>query len=324
MGEDYYHTLEVSRSSSQEEIQKAYRKLARKYHPDLNPDDKTAKEKFQKVQAAFDVLNDPKKRELYDRYGSSFESMGAGGPGGGRTTWSSTGQPGGTAEDVDFSQFFGERFGADPSGGFADIFRQFRRAGAGGTARRPGPTAGTRGADITHTLPVPFVTSILGGEAQVQVHRSSGKMETISVKIPAGIEDGKKIRLRGQGEPSPLGGPPGDILITIKVQPHACFERRGKNLHVVVPVSLAEAVLGAKVDVPTPKGTVSLRVPPETSSGTKLRIKGLGVAPAKGEPGNLFAEIQVVLPKGLDEKSRDAVRDLDKSHPVQPRTNLRW
>ena len=170
MAEDYYQILGVAHDASQDEIQKAYRKLARQYHPDLNPDDTTAKEKFQSVQKAFDVLNDPSKRELYDRYGSSFEGMGGGGPQGPRWNRATEGQSG--FEDVDLSQFFGERFGRDATGGFTDIFSQFRHAARPG-AREAGPRAGR---DVLHELEIPLNTSIIGGEAQLTVQRGSGKV----------------------------------------------------------------------------------------------------------------------------------------------------
>ncbi len=321
MAEDYYKTLGVRRDASQAEIQKAYRELARKYHPDMNPDDKTAKAKFQQVQKAFDVLNDSEKREMYDRYGSSFETMGAGGPRGG-AAWGA-GPGGAGAEAFDFSQFFGERFGEQPAGGFGDIFSQFRRA-AGSRARKSATSPPRRGADLHHELQIPLATSITGGEVQLTLRRGSGKTETITVKIPAGIEGGKKIRLRGQGEPGPRGGTPGDILITIRVAPHPCFQRRGNHLHVQVPVTLAEAALGAKVDLPTPRGIVSLRVPPGSSSGTKLRLKGRGVTPNSGPPGDLLAEIQIVLPKELGEADRQMIEEFGRRHPQDPRAELRW
>ena len=279
MAKDYYETLGVPRNASQAAIQKAYRELARKYHPDMNPGDKTAKKKFQEVQAAFDVLNDPQKREMYDRYGSAFETMGAGGPRGG-APWGAGPGGGFGFEDVDLSELFGERVGVGPGGGFGDIFNQFRRAAGSSRSR----TAGSRrrGADLHDEVRIPFATSITGGEVRLEVRRPSGKAESIAVKIPAGIEDGKKIRLRGQGQPAPGTGTPGDVLLTVHVAPHPCFQRRGNHLHVKVPVTLPEAVLGAKVDVPTPRGAVSLKVPPGTSSGTKLRIKGHGVVPKDG------------------------------------------
>jgi curved DNA-binding protein len=325
MAEDYYKILGVRRDASQAEIQKAYRELARKYHPDMNPNDKSAKAKFQQVQKAFDVLGDAEKREMYDRYGSSFETMGAGGPRGGPTWRGGPGSgPGGVGpEGFDFSQFFGERFGEAPAAGFGDIFSQFRRA----AGRRPGKTATTarnRGADIHHELQIPFQTSITGGEVQLTVRRASGKTETIAVKIPAGIEDGKKIRVRGQGEPAPQGGTPGDILITIRVAAHPHFQRRGNHLHVKVPVTLAEAALGAKVDVPTPRGTVSLSIPAGSSSGKKLRVKGHGAAPKNGPPGDLLAEIQIVLPQQIGDADRQMLEEFGHRHPQNPRANLRW
>ena len=321
MAEDYYKILGVSRNASQDEIQKAYRKLARKYHPDLNPDDETAKKKFQEVQKAFDVLNDPSKREMYDRYGSSFESVGAGAEGGGpRTyTWTSGGGGGGF-EDVDFSQFFGERFGTGggPSGGFADIFSQFTRAGTAGRRRAP-----RRGADLQYDLQVPFRTAVLGGEVHLTVDRD-GKTDTIAVRIPPGIEDGQKMRLRGQGQPAPAGGEPGDLLLTIHIAPHPYYTRRGKNLYVKLPVRVSEAILGAKVDVPTPKGTVTLKVPPGTSSGARLRIKGHGVAPKSGPPGDLFAEVQIVVPKKVDAEARELIEKFAQYETADPRRDLVW
>jgi DnaJ-class molecular chaperone len=325
MAEDYYQILGVARNATQDEIQKAYRELARKHHPDMNPDDKSAKKKFQKIQAAFDVLNDTKKREMYDRYGSSFETMGGGGGPRGGTTWQSTYGPGGGfggVEDVDFGQFFGERFGGGKAGGdFGDLFEQFRRASGG---RRSGAGRERRGADLTHELRIPLVTSVSGGTVELTVTHQSGKAETLQVKIPAGVEDGKKIRLRGQGEAGPGGGAPGDILLIVRVEPHPFFQRQGNNLLVKVPVTLSEAALGAKVDLPTPKGTVSLQIPPGTSSGTKLRVRGQGVTPKTGLVGDLLAEIQIVLPKALDEAAREAIRQIGDRYPQEPRANLRW
>jgi len=192
MEEDYYSVLGVPKNASQAEIQKAYRDLARKYHPDLNPNDKTAKKKFQKVQAAFDVLNVPEKREMYDRYGSSFETRGAGGDPQGARTWSwgpggGGGQAGFNPEDIDLSQFLGARFGQEMPGGFGDIFSQFRRAG--GKGRKSAGTA-KKGEDVQQELEIPFSTAITGGEVQLAIQRPSGKVEKLAVKIPVGIEDG--------------------------------------------------------------------------------------------------------------------------------------
>ncbi|MFV1965295.1 MAG: DnaJ C-terminal domain-containing protein [Pirellulaceae bacterium] len=322
MEDDYYKILELSRGASEAEIQKAYRTLARKYHPDVNPDDRSAKKKFQQIQKAYDVLKDSKKREMYDRYGSAFESMGEGGPG--ADTWRThAGGPQGF-EDIDISQIFGgARFGGpgvEPQ--FGDIFSQFG-GGVGGRPRR-GPRRAARGADLRHELRVPFNTAVTGGEARLKVRRPSGQTEEISVKIPAGIEDGKTIRLRDQGERDPAGGAPGDILIQVRVAPHPCFRRRGKDLEVDVPVSLAEAALGAKIDVPTPKGVITLTLPPATSSGKRLRVRGHGVQAQGGTAGDLYAEIHIVLPTAIDETSQDLVRQLDQRLKQNPRTGLRW
>ena len=319
MAEDYYKTLGVPREASQADIQKAYRDLARKYHPDLNPDDKTAKKRFQEVQAAFDVLNNPEKREMYDRYGSSFETMGSGGPQGQyQYTWSPGAGGAGGFEDIDFGPLFGERFAEGGGNPFEQVFR----AAAG----RGGQSAGRkkRGADVTYDIHVAFQTAVVGGEVQISVTRANGKAETISVRIPQGIDEGRKIRLRGQGEPGGRGGAAGDLILVVHVTPHPSFQRHGNNLLVRVPVTLAEAVAGTKVDVPTSNGAVTLTVPPGTSSGTKLRVKGQGIA-TKGEaPGDLLAEILITLPKGLSEADRDALRQIDEKYPHNPRANLRW
>ena len=327
MSEDYYKILGVPRNASQAEIQKAYRELARKYHPDLHPEDKDAKKKFQRLQEAFDVLNDPEKREMYDRYGSSFQTYGPGASHGTHTwrAWTSgddSQSAGGfRVEDIDFSQFFGDRFGEEPLGGFGDIFTQFARAAQ---KARKQPAGGRRGADIESVIEIPFTTAINGGSVQFSVLRQSGKSETIEVKIPPGIEDGKKIRLRGQGEPGPRGGTPGDILLTVRVAPHPFFQRVGNNLIVKVPVTLGEAVAGAKVDIPTPRGTVSLRIPPGTSGGKRLRIKGFGVKAKDGPAGDLLAEVQIILPEGLSEADREALRQIDQRYRSNPRAELRW
>lgn len=316
MAEDYYRILGVRRDASQAEIQKAYRELARKYHPDLNPDDKDATKKFQQIQAAFDVLGNPEKRELYDRYGSSFET---GGTGPRTYTWTYSPGEGGTG-DFDFSQFFGERFGEGGETGsiFEELFRTATNRAGRTTAR------GRRGADITSEIEIPFQTAVAGGEVQINVHRSSGQTETISVKIPPGIEDGQKIRLRGQGEPGSRGGPAGDLILEARVGTHPWFARQGNNLIVRVPVTLGEAAGGAKIDVPTPHGTVAVTVPPGTSSGQKLRVKGMGIVPRNGPPGDLLVEILIALPKNLSLEDRERLARFDSFYSPHPRGQLRW
>jgi DnaJ-class molecular chaperone len=326
MAKDHYATLGVLKTASPEEIQKAYRKLARKYHPDMNPDDATAKKKFQEVQSAFEVLSDAEKRKRYDQFGDFDPSAAGAGahPGGWRYTTSSGPQT--YPFDInDLNDLFGSGgagAGGAGGGGFADFFKSMNR-GRGGS-RRPQRAAPERGNDLRAELKVPFSSAVLGGEAALTVQRQNGNLETIQVKIPVGIDDGKKIRLRGQGEPGPDGGPAGDILLTIRVSPHPQFRRTGTRLDVRVPITLAEAVEGATVDVPTPHGTISLKVPPNTSSGKRLRIKGHGVRPANHPAGDLFAEIEIELPDNLTEEERKQLAEISNRHPQNPRTEMRW
>lgn len=323
MAEDYYSTLEVSRSATPEEIQKSYRNLARKYHPDLNPDDKKAKAKFQQVQKAFETLNDEKKRKLYDQFGADYEQMGAGGgprPGGpGGFNWGGGGSGGGQMpegfEGIDLSSLFGGGGG----GGFGDIFEKF--GGSAGGGRKRGRTPMTAGADLHRDQVIPFTTAILGGAIDLSIHRASGKHETLTMKIPPGIADGGKIRLRNQGEHGTGGGPNGDLLLTIRIAPHPNFTRHEDHLEVRVPITLAEAVNGAKVDVPTPQGTITLKVPAGSSSGTRLRVRGRGIKHTDGASGDLYAILMIVLPDPIPEELKDAVAKLPEQ---QPRAELKW
>lgn len=325
MATDYYKVLGVKRGATDAEIRKAYRELARKYHPDLNPDDAEAKRRFQEVQEAFETLSDPQKREMYDRYGSSFRYAGTGGGAGGPG-----GQYGFEFQDIDLGDLFGSRFGPDEEdlsglGGFADMFRSFRQ-GPGRTSARARTSRGTRarGVDVHQEIHIPFKLAVTGGDYEVQRRRADGRVESLTVKIPKGIEDGRKIRLRGQGEASLPGLQAGDLILTVRVQPHPFFERRDNNLYVKVPVTLKEAAMGAVVDIPSPRGTIALRIPPGTSSGKKLRVKGYGVEPSKGPAGDLYAEIQIVLPENLGEEGRQAVESLERAYRRSPRTQLHW
>ncbi|MFK7737752.1 MAG: DnaJ C-terminal domain-containing protein [Pirellulaceae bacterium] len=320
MAQDYYAILGVGRSASKEEIQKAYRQLARKYHPDLNPDDKVAQQKFKDIQQAHDVLSDPEKRKMYDQFGPDFEKVGAGG-----------GNPfGGSAGGAGFS--FEDLFGGGGrAGGFdgdlGDIFRQFGGGGAGGggRARQQAPA---KGRDLTAEITIPFQTSVMGGEASISVQRG-GANESISVKIPPGIETGKKMRLRGQGEAGPRGDA-GDLIVEVSVAPHPCFRRSSRNLEVTLPVTLSEATLGAKIDVPTPGGTVALKVPPGTSSGRRLRVKGQGVRSPNGQDGDLYVEIEIRIPESLSDseqltpEQRQVIEGFDSMYSTPVREKLVW
>jgi DnaJ-class molecular chaperone len=304
MPRDYYEVLGVAKSASADEIKKAYRQLARKFHPDRNPGDKQAEAKFKEVQDAYDVLSDKDKRARYDQFG--FAGPGAGGfPGGGSFHWGG-GEPG------DFSQ-------VDPAQ-FADILRQFGLdtggfGGFGGAPRGRSRGPGRRRAapqpppEAAPEVTVPFLTAALGGAVQLQVGDHH-----IDLKLPAGVNDGQTMRLAGQG---PEGE---DLYIKIRVEPHAYFRREGNDIVLEVPLSLAEAVLGATVDVPTLDGTrLGVKVPPGTSSGARLRLRGRGI---KG--GDQYIEMKIQVPAARDERSRQLIEEFARAHPQTPRQGLPW
>jgi curved DNA-binding protein len=326
---DYYEILDVARDASPDAIKKAYRTLARKYHPDVNPGDKKSEAKFKEAQAAYDVLSDAEKRSIYDRYGrAGFEGMAAAGPRAGATDW--TGRHGGP--DFDFSEFFGPGAGAAAPGGAgadlggeggAGIFEELLGRMRGGRKRGPGGAAGPRqGRNLQAHLTIPFMTAVRGGETAVDVEREHHR-ESLTVKIPAGTESSAKLRLRGQGEPGEKGAPHGDLIIQIGVENHPYFTRDGRNLTIEVPVSVSEAVLGVRIDVPTLDGLRSLAVPAGASSGLKLRLRGQGL-PAAGEKpeGDLFVILKVVVPKSIDDESRRLIREFAEKNPQRPREGL--
>jgi DnaJ-class molecular chaperone len=307
---DFYKVLEVSKSASGDEIRKAYRKLARENHPDVKKNDPQAAERFKQIQEAYAVLGDPKKREQYDRFGSAFFQGGrAGGPGpGGQTyTWTSgSGQP----PPFDFGDLFG--------GGFAFEDLLGSRGRAGGRGRRPAP----RGEDLEAAVRVPFEVAARGGSVDVRVDRD-GRTETLSVKIPAGVNEGSVIRLAGQGEPSQFGGGPGDLLLRVDIEPHRYFRREGSDLLLDVPITPAEAILGAKVDVPTlSEGTVVVTIPPGTSSGVKLRLRGKGIVDAQSKKtGDQYVVVKIVVPRDPAATLKDLYRKVSE-HEASPRAGL--
>ena len=310
---DFYAVLGVSKDVSEAELKKTYRKLARKYHPDSNPGDAAAEAKFKEISEAHSVLSDPEQRQEYDQ-------MRAMGPGRPRFT-SGGGQAGGGFEDV-FGGMFnqGGRQQAG-GGGFEDIFSSM--FGGGGFGQNSGGYRGaggpTKGRDLTATTTLDFITAIHGDTVKLQPN--DGK--PISVKIPAGVADGQKIRLRGKGEPSPDGGTPGDLTLTVTVRKHPVFERDGLHLRLDVPVTFTEATLGATIEVPTLGGEpVKLRVAPGTPSGRVLRVKGRGVVTPKGT-GDLLATVQVAVPGRVSDEAKEALEKFDALLPKEnPRDEL--
>lgn len=302
---DFYEVLGVSRSASQEEIRKAYKKLARKFHPDVKPADPDAEKKFSEITEAYDVLSDEEKRKNFDQFGHGFR--GASGGGGGNPFQGFGGGGGGAAFDLD--DLLGGMFGGGRGGG--------NPFGGGGRRAQPRPQ---KGSDAKAEITIPFTMAVEGGDYSLSVQQGT-KSERLSVKIPAGIDDGQTIRLAGQGGPGFGGGPAGDLLVTISIAPHPWFRREGSNLLVDVPLTPSEAALGAKIDVPTlTEGLVVLSVPPGTSSGAKLRLRGKGVRnPKTGERGDQFVVLKIVLPKELSEEARSLYQQLSELPTPNPR-----
>ena len=349
-----YDALGVSKSASQDEIKKAYRKLARQYHPDTNPGDNEAEERFKEVQGAYDVLSDPEKRKQYDAFGSADGRAGF---------------PGGGGSGGNFNFDFGDI--SDLFGGFGDIF------GRGQSRQRAG-----QGADLQAEISISFEDSLRGVETQIPVeaeaacrecggsggqpgsapkvcpeckgrgvtvesqgmfglshqcprchgsgtiiekpcprcHGSGRERRTkrYKVKIPAGVKDGTQIRLKGKGEPGYGGGPPGDLIVVTRVSESPLYKRRGNDLEVEVPVTYADAALGASVDVQTPEGPVSLKIPAGSESGKLLRIKGRGAPKLRGEGrGDVLARLKISVPKKPNKKERELLEQLQKVQKVR-------
>jgi len=379
---DYYASLGVPRGAKADQIRKAYRRLARKYHPDVNPNNKAAVEKFREIQEAYDVLGDEKKRPIYDQYGFYSDSIPSGAPGAAYT-------PGAAAPGVDFSGFDFSDFGAaqEKSGGvgsgFRDLFSQFFSRG------REAESAGERpekGSDIEHHLHLGFREAIRGttvrltvGRAEAcstcggtgsaggaavpcaacggsgKVHRNAGVMqfsvvcpecggtgkrrrpcktcagsgqirkpETFEVRIPPGVDTGSRVRVPGKGNAGISGGSAGDLYIVTDVEPHPYFERKGDNIYVKLPVTVTEAALGAKVEVPTIDGPTTIKIPPGTQSGQKLRLREKGTPSLRGNVrGDQFVEVQVMVPHVADERTKDILREFARLNPDDPRKDLK-
>ncbi len=313
---DFYKILGMPRDASPQELKKAYRQLAKELHPDHNPDDQEAEERFKDVSAAYTVVSDPEKRKLYDEFGEmglreGFDpnayqaaTQGAGGFGG-----------------FDFGDIFG---GGARGGGRAghvefdleDLFGG-RGPGRGSYVRAP-----QRGADIQSEVTIDFRDAVLGCMRELSLRSAEGE-RTIKVRIPAGVRKGGKIRLRGQGGVGGNGGPSGDLVLKVNVEKHPYFSMRGKQLHVRVPVTPLEAYSGAKVTVPTPEGDVQLSIPAGSQNGSKLRLRGKGVQPKGKAQGDLIAQLELILPEGHADEVEEALKTVDEAFEGDPRGDLR-
>jgi molecular chaperone DnaJ len=378
--QDYYDLLGVPRKAPVKEIRAAYRKLARKYHPDLNPGDKSSEEKFKQIQEAYEVLSDTKKRQMYDQFGFNTPGQGGAPPPG------SGGYGGSPQQDVHFD-FDGFDFGGAGSGGgtsFRDLFSQvFRGQGGGGS---PASYEREPGSDLEFQIDITFAEAMKGAVKKIsfsrldvcnvchgagvqpgdektcptchgtgQVTQVSGKMkfqvacqrcggtgklhtvckncggegrvprvESLDVRIPPGAQTGSRVRVAGRGNAGTHGGAPGDLYIVMKVEPHPFFERRGDDLYSVVPITVTEASLGAKVEVPTIDGRSQVRIPPGTNSGKKLRLREKGAPSIRqpGKRGDQIIEVQIVVPKPEDERVRNLLKELSKLDPEDPRREI--
>ena len=329
---DYYEVLGVSRTATPDEIKKSYRKLARKFHPDVNRSDTSAEAKFKEVQEAYDILADEKKRQAYDQFGhagvnsaaaaeaAAAAAQGGRGAGGFRYT---TRTPGGATVDfgdVDMSDLFEKMMGGMGGRG---------RRGARAQPQTPpwgqAPAETPASADITHEVTIPFLEAIRGTNVDIRLNSQDGSInETISIKIPPGVSEGSKIRARGKGQPGPDGRSRGDLIITTHVTPHPYFKREGHDILLDLPVSLSEAANGATLSVPTIDGPVELRIPAGITSGKRLRVKARGAVQRDGSRGDQFCRILIQIPADLTDTEKQQLRAIDTAHAFNPRKDVNW
>ena len=331
---DYYQVLGLSRSATAAELKRAYRKLAKRYHPDHNPGDSKAEARFKEVQAAYDCLSDSDKKKLYDQFGHAGAGAGGAqeagwrsGPSGSRVyAWQSGGGSDIPIEDIDdlFSVFGGGEQQRRRSGR-KSVFDGFF-GGAGGQPPPRRPRSGGIKGDLEHPVSLTFDQAIRGTSLDLRLSLSSGNSaRTVTVKIPPGVGDGQRIRVRGKGHPGGSGTPAGDLFITCRVTPHPYFRRVGKDIYLEVPLSITEAALGAKLEIPTLDGQTVLTIPAGASSGTKLRLKGKGVQPAGREPrGDQYVVLRIVPPKKLIPGQRELLEQLRDLGGEEPRRDVGW
>jgi DnaJ-class molecular chaperone len=302
-----YEVLGVKKDASEDDIRSAYRKLAKRYHPDLNPGNKEAEARFKEISGANDILGDKDKRARFDR--GETDASGAERPEAAYARY------GGFADGAP-----GEKYEYRSAEGMApedldDLFAMFGRGARGG---RGGGNMRLRGADQQYSLTVDFLTSVNGAKQRL----SLAPDKSLDVTIPAGVRDGQILRLQGQGGAGLNGGPNGDALIEIHVAPHPFFRREGDDIHVDYPVTLGEAVLGGKVTVPTPGGAVSMTIPADSNTGRVLRLKGKGVARPDGSRGDEYVTLKLVLPEGGDKELTEFLKQWAPKHPYDPRRGI--
>jgi DnaJ-class molecular chaperone len=303
-GKDYYDLLGVKKNATEDEIKKAYRKLAKKYHPDKNKGDKAAEDKFKQISEAYAVLGDKEKREQYDRLGKEAFSFG-GGPGGGGNPFA----------DFDFGQFRGRAGGRRGGRGATDFTDIFADLFGGGGGFQTGPQ---RGQDVQAEITIDFRDAVLGTTLDLQIGG-----EAVKVRIPEGVAGGQTIRLRGKGAPGVNGGPAGDLHVLAHVRPHPFFDRRGDDIHIELPITIGEAIQGAQVDVPTIHGPVKAKIPAGTQGGQTFRISGKGVKKKSGGYGDHYYKVQIHLPREVPPGATDAVDKLETLYRENPRANLK-
>jgi curved DNA-binding protein len=306
MASDLYNELGVSKTASADEIKKVYKKLAGKLHPDRNPGDQKTEARFKAVNRAYQVLSDPEKRRLYDEFGeeSLREGFNAAAARAYRNAAQAAGARRARGGGINFEDLSGSAAGG---GGFGDLLGDLFGGGGGRGSRRGG--AAVKGSDVAAEVVVDFVSAIRGAELRLRLQDGG---EEVTVRVPPGAGEGDKVRVPGHGAPSMMGGPPGDLVITVRVNPHPFFERDGLDLYLNLPITVGEAHRGAKVRVPTPDGPVTLSVPKHAQSGQEARLKGKGVKRA-GKQGDLYVRFLVKLPAQDSDAIDEAVTTLENA-----------
>lgn len=319
---DYYQILGIKKDASADDIKKAYRKLARKYHPDLNPGDRAAETKFKEINEAQEVLSDPEKRQKYDQYGKYWEQ--AGQAGAAPRSGYSTGGFNVDTNDFNFSQygnfeeFINEMLGR-PGRGQTRSSYSYRTSpgGFGGFGEDTGGNGDTSVQDSEASIALTFLEAFNGTQKQFRLGN-----ETIKVRIPPGAKTGSRLRIKGKGQPSPFSGQRGDLYLNIELQPHSLFKFSGDNLVAEIPITPDEAVLGSEITVPTPEGKVTMKVPPGVDSGQSLRLKDKGWRKPNNQRSNLMVKLKIVTPKNLSDTEKEYYQKLQQFSSYNPRKNL--